>query len=545
MPGLPEVLEYDKQRDEFYTRLRFGGGLATNPSIGDVDFREATDGENFNIQIDQYVLARREGFDYVATAPNGLQINGFVELIDSAGTTTLLVQAGGTVYQWDGASTFTLVGTVSTNSRIRGNRDSTDIVNSRVIITDLNKQTVVKTWNGTTFADLTTNLGTSFYAKYCVFDFERALYLNVRTTTDTPHLLVGSKRNDIGNLTVTNRPSSGLSNEDPFFLPMPDQKPGNGLVTAFGQTIFSTENGQIWLMSGTTAKDFAIGSLFKDSFAAGDEAVLNTQNDVVYGRPGKVESLMGVINYGNVVADDVSRDIRDIVSGVSSWTGVYNPRTMMAYWWPESGNEVYALHYQVYDPRQRNLQQRGISPWSKWTTDYGNGDFRQTAAALLRRPADGLDLVYFGDQDGRIFVLEGSSGEDGGSTPVTARWRSGLFRMPYSKQASEIKVILWYAKQFSADVTVRILYHGETLYDDERTITIPALPGGSFYGGGTYYGGGTAGGYYGQQYAGRLVYQELKTVGRNGAFQVEIEAESSSGFRIEYADIRCTAGPAP
>lgn len=542
MPNLIEVLQYDKQRDEFFTRVRFGGGLATNPSISDVDFREATDGENFDIQIDRYTLTRRQGFDYVATAPNGLQINGFVELIDQSADVTLLVQAGGDVYQWDGASSFTLVGTVSTNSRLRGNRDSTDIVNDRVIVTDLNKQSVVKTWDGTTFADLTTNLGTAFYAKYCVYDFERAMYFNVRTTTDTPHLLVGSKRNDIGDLTVSDRPSSSLSDEDPFFLPMPDQKPGNGLVSAFGQMIMSTDNGQVWLMSGTTAKDFAIGSLFKDSFAAGDEAVINTQNDVVYGRAGKIESLIGVLAYGNVVADDVSRDIKDIVSGVTGWTGVYNPRTSKAYFWPDSGNEVYALHYQVYDSRRRTIEQRGISPWAKWTTDFGNGDFRQTAAALLRRPADNLDLVYFGDQEGRIFVLEGSSGEDGADAPVTARWRSGLITLPYSRQTSEIKVILWYAKQFAADVTIRILGCGETAYDDERTLTIPALSGGAFYNGSAYYNGSS---YYGVKFAGRLIYQEAKFVGRWGAFQVEIEAESSSGFRFEYADVRCTAGPSP
>lgn len=545
MTRINDILQFDQKTGEFFIRFRFGGGLATHPSISDIDYREASDGENFDIQIDRYTLQRRQGFDYVATAPNGLQINGLVELTDSNNQTTLLVQAGGEVYNWDGASSLTSVGSVSTNSRLRGGRNSTDLVNDRVIITDLNKQTPVKIWDGSTFSDLTTNLGTPFYAKYCVFDFERALFANVRTTSDTPHLLVGSERDDITVLSVSDRPSSGLSEADAFYLPMQDQRAINGLVSAFGQVVISTQQGQIWILSGESAKDFFIDSLFKDSAAQGDEAVINTQNDVLYGRAGKIESLVGTLNYGNVISDDVTRDISDLVSDVTSWTGVYNPRTYRGYFWPEGAQYLLAYHQQVYDSRRRSIQDRGISPWSKWMTDYGDGNFRQTAAALLRRPSDGLDLVYFGDQEGRLFVLEGSSGEDGGSAAVTARWRSGLISLPLGKSASEVKVVLWYAKQFAASVTVRALWSGETAYDDERPITVLALTGGSFYGGGTYYGGGTSGGYYGVEFVGRLIYQQTKFAGRNGSLQIEIEAESSSGFDFHFADVRITSGPNP
>lgn len=541
MTTIPEIVQLDKTKPspEYFCRLRFGGGLATHPSIADVDYREATDGENFDIAIDRSTLKRRSPFDLVSAAPNGLEIRGYVELIKRDGTVTLLVQAGGTVYSWDGDATYTMVGLISANARIRGGRYSTDSVNDKVIITDLEKVNPVSTWDGTTFTTLTTNLGTAFYAKYCYVDNERALYGNVRTTTDTPHIMVGSKRGDFGNLTVTNRPASGLSDEDPFFIPMPDLKPINGLVAAFGQTVFSTETGQIWIMTGSTAKDFAIDSLFRDSAAQGSEAIINTQNDILYGRAGRIESLIGILAYGNVLSDDVTRDIQNLVSPVTGWTGVYNPRTYRGYWWAEDGNEVYVYNQQVYDPRKRTVTDRGNSPWSKWTTTYGNADFRQNAVALLRRPADGLDLVYFGDLSGNSFIMEGVGGQDGGSATVSARWRSGLFPGPVGAGTFDIKVTLWYAQQFAADVVVRALFHGETAYDSQDAqITIAALTGGSYFGGGAYWGGGS---YFGIQYAGRFIYQPAALAGRSGAFQIEIEASSDSGFEFQYADIRYSA----
>jgi hypothetical protein len=68
------------------------------------------------------------------------------------GTETTLTVNGSKAYLWDGASSFTDKGTVTTDALLRGEYWS---LGEYLVITDLNLNNVLKTWDGTTFGDMT------------------------------------------------------------------------------------------------------------------------------------------------------------------------------------------------------------------------------------------------------------------------------------------------------------------------------------------------------------------------------------------------------
>ena len=117
--------------------LTFGGGIDARKSPLDTNPVDCVDGENFDLDTQFNVLRRRPPLGIVATAPNGERINGLAQLIKQDATTSTLVQAGGTIYEWDGADGFTQVGTVNPAAKLRGPIDSNYTLDEFVIITDI------------------------------------------------------------------------------------------------------------------------------------------------------------------------------------------------------------------------------------------------------------------------------------------------------------------------------------------------------------------------------------------------------------------------
>lgn len=547
MPTIPESLQRGSN-GEIFLRMPFGSGLNTATSEFSIDVSECVDGENFELALDNIGFKPRKPLEVLGTATNGLEIRGFAELIKSDGNVSTLVQAGGVIYKYDGESTFTQVGTCNDASRLRGTRYSTSQTDDKVIITDLAKLTAVHTWDGTTFERLSHNVASEVYAAYCVFDKERALFGNVRTTTDTPHLLVGSERDDITKLTVTNRPSSALSEADPFFIPMPDLRRINGLVGAFGNVLISTSGdaaGSFHVLAGSSAKDFNIDTAFQGSGAAGDEPVVSLGNDVLWGRTGKIESLIGVESFGDLNSDDASRWIANQLTDVNKWNAVYNSRTRRVYFWADNGNEVWVLNTSRYNPK-RLVRAAALaeeitqpSPWSKWTTAFGNADFRTTAQMLVRNPGTKLDEVWIGNNDGKIIRLEGVGIQDGGTTDVTATRTSGIINLP-TGNAYNISGRIFYRKHFAATVTLDFLSGGVAIADEQMTISIPALTGAEVYNSGAYYNGSDV---YGVKFAGRLNSQEFNTALQRGFFQVKATIVGAESFDIHSIEIDFRPAP--
>ena len=284
-------------KDVKFLKLRFGGGLHSRASEEDIDARECHDGENFALDADNQQFRPRAPFDLVGTLPNGSQVNGGGSLVKSDGTVKTFFQGGATVYEWDGASGFTNIGTVNASAKLRGRLEHNWQLSDKVLITDLAMVDTVKEWDGTTFQAATFtdeegyNFGT-FRARYCYVSNERAIFANVHSNgTNTPHLIVGSQRGNYTVITIVNRPSSAASLQDPFFLVQPDNQYINGIVEALGQTIISSQLGSIYKLTGSDATDFAMDLLLPRGGVAGDESLNLAINDIVYGSQGRIESV--------------------------------------------------------------------------------------------------------------------------------------------------------------------------------------------------------------------------------------------------------------
>src|SRR5690349_3091736 len=142
--------------------LTFPYGLNENISIQP---GECSLGYNFDLAAFRTSLNPRLPYDLKSTAPNAGKITGLMQLVKRDNTETTLVCAGSTVYKWDGDGTWTSKATgLTTDALLRGHYWS---LLDQLIITDLNLNNVVSTWDGTTYSALThTGIVGNLYAKY-------------------------------------------------------------------------------------------------------------------------------------------------------------------------------------------------------------------------------------------------------------------------------------------------------------------------------------------------------------------------------------------
>ena len=515
--------------------LTFGSGINVAASPVDIDVSECGLGsKNFSLSLDSLLMTRRPAIDLVATATNGERINGYAQLAKTDGTYSTLIQAGNTVYEWDGTATgFTSIGLVTPGARIRGTFESNWPLDEQVIITDLGLAHPVSTWDGTTFATMTTGLANDFFAKYCVVDRERAFFGNVKAGTATPHMIAVSKLSDNTVLSTTDRPGAALAVDDPFYLLTPDFRPLNGIVGAFGVIAFSSSQGRFYQLSGSNAQDYTIADLYPDSAAAGEEAIAFIGNDVAYGRAGKIETLFATEQLGNVATDDLSRQIKPLVDSVKEWTTVYNSRLQLVYFFPKDFNICAVLYKDYVDDVSRAVRQRREvlprSPWSIFETDLDMG-FQPTCVWKMRRPTDGLEYTYAGWNNGEIYVLEGDGAQDGGTVDIECVRVSKTFKAPKDTSAFDIYSYLYFEKLFETTVTVTIQLSGETLLDESADITLPESTNAPVWGGGAYWGGGY---YYGQAYKQRYSRKRVQSPGSDPHYQVKLANTGAEDFTLQ------------
>lgn len=517
--------------------IKFGGGLHTRASPDEIDGREAADGKNFVLDIQNRNLRPRSPFDLIGTVPNAASIRGGGSLLKTDGTVTTLFQAGSKVYSWDGHTTFTEVGTVSASSKLRGQwRSHVWNLTDELLLTDLALADTVKKWNGTTLSSVTfTNEASSgfgsFFAKYLNVSNERAIFSNVKDlSATTPHLIIGSKRSDYTVITVNNRPASSLSVADPFFLVTPDLKPINGHVESFGTAMISTERGQIFHLAGSTSQDFAFDPFFPNSCATGAESMEVIGNDMVYGRQGRIESVRDTNTFGNSIAADMTAIISDRVSTYNGWTLVFNSRLRRLYAFPAGVSEVWVLDQSMRESGQ-------LSPWMRWTTDHAMG-FQPTFVQSMLDPNDGLEYVFMGDSSGHIYRMEGTgTGGDGGVNNLSVQFLSKLFSARLDSTAYDVEGYIKYARNDAVSVSLTFQYQGENIFDNTISVDLPASAGTSYYGGQFYYGGSS---YYGQM-SGRLARTKFVPPGQNNEFQVLATVIGTADFSINEIGLRFRA----
>ncbi len=396
--------------------ILFTGGINQQ---GDFNIQdgECSAGQNFKLDQNTREFRPREPQDLVATATNQDEITGIMQLIERDGTQSQLVIAGVQVYEWDLGSTFTSRGNVTTDSRLREAYWSLDDI---LIITDLDLNNVVKTWDGTTFGTLTHGIGgvTNLKAKYAVEYAHRMWLFNVDTDgTALPHVCLASEFEDDNNFdsTVQSKGQDGTTAPtvtDAFFMTTPNLREINGVAKFFNTIVISTVGGELFKLEGFDATDFKWTSFYPRSAAVGTEAIQTIGNDVVFMKDGgAIDLLSSTEQFGDVAVDDLSRFILDEVSGLTDAQIVYDQTNQQVLFFVT--DKVLVL--------DKSRIRSGVSPWAKYVTGMANS-FNTKAAKYLKL-ADGSYKVYWGDDVGRIldFRGTGTSGDRGAISVNTTR----------------------------------------------------------------------------------------------------------------------------
>ncbi len=519
--------------DELNVVINFGGGLHTRASTDDINAREAADGNNFLLDLENKDLRPRPPFDLIGTVPNAAEIRGGGSLLKSDGTVSTIIQAGGTIYEWDGQTTFTSKGSCSATAKLRGPwRTHNWTLDDELLLTDLNLVDTVKKWNGTAFSSVTfTNEHSSgfgsFYAKYLNISNERAVFSNVKDGSGSfPHMIVGSLQSDYTQITVSDKPSSALSEEDPFFLLTPDLKPINGHVEAFGTAIVSSERGMLFNLTGESAKDFAFEPFYAGSAATGAESVAYIGNDIMYGRQGRIESVTDTNKFGDSANDDLSKMVADQIAGFSGWRTIYNSRLNRVYLFPDGESEVW-----VFDTALRGGE---VSPWMRWRTLHTLA-FQPTFVMSMLDPADGLEYVFMGDASGNFYRLEGSGmSGDGGASNIAVEFLTKIFTAKLDAQIYDIEGYVRFHKDQATSLELVFEYAGEEIFNKSVTVDLAAVTDANYFGGNAYFGGNF---YYGSV-TGRLSRKKFGVPGQANEFQLRVKTAGTTPFAISSIGLR-------
>lgn len=523
--------------------IKFGGGQNTNASEDEINARESAGGANVILDVGDRSLRNRPPFDLVGTAPNSSEIRGFATLKKTDGTVSFLAQAGSTVYDWDGISTFTSAGAVNASAKLRGRKEHNWLLDEKVLITDLNLAQPVMEYDGTTLQNITFNLPGDFKAKYCFVAAERAWFGHVDSNgTLTEHLVAAAERGDFTQLSVTDRPSNSLNIEDPFFLLTPDLKPINGMVQAWTSTtsagtgqdqriVLSSEEGVLSKVNGQDATDFVITEFYPESGASGEESVRFIGNDIVYGRSGRIESVIATERFGDVATDDLSLPIKDQVITLNDWTTVYNSRTQRVYFFPGNQGSVYVFF--------KELRGGELSPWYKWTTQHPL-TFQPTAVMNMFDPVDGLEYIFMGDASGNIYRLEGTgSSGDGGSAEIQMEFLTRQYTLPKDAEAYNFTGSIKYRKNLANTVKIRLEHAGYHVFNEEIEVTLPAADTVDNHWSGDVYWSGDF--FWNLAFAGKLTRQKFGIAGQSSDFQVRVIVEGTNAVEINEVGLHFEA----
>lgn len=513
--------------------FEFGGGVHSRAPADDIDIKECSEGENFDLDLQDTNWHPRKPFDLLGTAPNGQELRGFASLKKTNGDTSLLVQAGDTVYEWDG-STLVSRGTVDPNARLRGRLSHAWDLDSQVLITDLALLENVKVWDGATLSDVafTDEVPAPFgpfSAKYCVIQNERAIFCNVlENGNKLPHILVGSKQSDYTQISVAQKPSSGLGQDDPFYMLTPDLRDINGAVLFYGIIAISTNEGSLFKVSGGSAQNFTYDGLYRDSAAFGDESLTYVGNDLHYGRQGRIESVASTDRFGDTEADDLSKDIKGDIAKFEDWTLVYNSRTQRVYCYPVGKSEVWVLYKPLIDA--------DVSAWTKYTTRHAFG-MKPSVMMNAYDPIDGKEYVYMGDADGNLYRMEGEGQGDAGADLIVSRRKLVVLSFPLDAQAFTICGWVRYRQIKPALITLRFIFQGKHQFEETISLSLDGASGVSYWGGGDHFGGGT---YFGSNTK-VFATEQFGVPGQSTEVQIELSIESKEEYSISEIGLRFEA----
>jgi len=531
-------------------RLIFPGGLneLQTPSIHECGF-----GQNFELGLNQTKLIPRAPIDLKGTATNASAVNGFLQLVKRDNSETTLVQSGDTVYLWNGASTFTSKGTVSSNSRLR---DTYWSLGDYLIITDIAKATVVKQWDGTTFSTQTTGLGVSLFAKYGVVKDGRVWLANVTTTTDTPHLIVASKFEDPTSYDTSVRGgpqetggASFATGTEAFFLLSPDLKPINGMVLFYDQLVISTESGRLYRLSGSDASTYKFDEFYAGSAATGSESIANIGNDVIYMRQGgKIDLFSATVESGDVATDDVSRWIPTTTKDLTGAIIAYDQKNQKVFFFVV--DKVLVLFKALLGGGGRVVAAGDqMSPWSVYKTAE-SFNFNTNAAKYMKIPGTQVFTVFIGDSAGRIFDINGTGSGDASSSTIAVLRRT---RYIYNGEGADkngqggldlmhkiLHGIVQYRRVLTAcDLTLSFDW-GDEYNVSSSVVTLKGAPTaftGNYWGDTKYWSGASTYWSSGLAFLQKISDQSFSPTGKGPGFFFSTSLDTSTNFQVDSIDL--------
>jgi hypothetical protein len=519
-------------------RLYFGAGIN---EIQTPDINEAADGSyNFELAKDSNKLIPRAPFDLKGTATNGSEVRGLMQLVKRDDTTTTLVQAGANVYKWNGSSTFSSSGTVTATAQLR---DVYWSLGDYLVITDLQKAEPVSKWDGTTFSTLSTGLGSTLYAKYGTVHNGRVWLFNVKTSTDTPHLMVASVFENPISYDITNRATSATfsSGLEAFYMLTPDLRPINGVAkTLAGELIISTVEGALFKLSGTSSINYKWDNFYPGSNAVGNEAMVSSGNDVLYmRRGGNIDSLQATQNYGDVAADDLSRWIQTTVKDLTSAIAIYDQTNQKVLFFISGKVLVFYKDIFIGGATTPTGKAR-LSPWSIYKTQHAS-NFTTSVAKYMRIPGTTNMSVYFGGSTGQIYDLNGTgTGGDGGTTPIQlvrkTRYLDDKDGLNFLRHVTRGRVSYRRMQDVSFSINLEFgdEYTNNTAVVNLKGDTVPSTM--AHYGGPVYYGGNF---YYmqGFVFANKISHQNFSIVGRGSGVVVTLSAHTALNYRVDDIEL--------
>ena len=522
-------------------KLYFGGGLNENQYPFLVE--AATGSYNFELAKDSTKLVPRAPFDLKGTATNASDIRGICQLITRADAETTLVQSGDTVYKWNGSSTFTNVGTVVATSQLR---DIYWSLGDYIIMTDLQKLTPVKKWDGTTFSTLATGLGaTTLYAKYGVVWRGRTWLCNVTAGTDTPHLLVASKFEDPTTYDITLRAASttfsATGGTEAFYMLTPDLRPINGVCLFYDQLVVSTEGGKLFVLTGTSFTDYKFQEFYPKSNCIGPESIISAGDDVYYMKTGgAIESLKATQNFGDVSTDDLSRFILSTVNGLTACKTVYDQTRQKVLFFV--AGKILVLFKDVLIGGalvdDRGTKQR-VSPWSVYKTQLSAG-LTPSAVKYMRIPGGTGYSVFFGDSSGKVYDLNGTGvSGDGGTSAIQCVRKTRIIddRDGIKTQRSVTKGRVEYSRVSQVSLSVSLDWSDE-YSTSTASVTLngaTASTSGAYFSGSIYFGGAV---YFSQgfAFAQRVSHKNFSNVGKGPGFTCTVSTEDNLPYQVNFIE---------
>ncbi len=511
-------------------------GLNENPQP---DIGECTAGYNFDLALDQNWFQPRKPFDLKGTAPNAGAINGVMQLVKRDNTQTTLICAGNTVYLWDGGSTWTSKGTVTSGSMLR---DTYWSLGDYSVITDVALLNVVQKWDGTTLSNLTTGLGTALYAKYGIVYAGRVWLFNVTTNTTTPHLMVASALENPTSYDTSQRAGSTTvgggtfsTGTEAFYMVTPDLKPINGVCLYQNTLIISTLNGKLFQLTGSSAKDFAWTDFLDGSPAIGSEALASMGNDAIFMRQGgHINSISATMNFGNVTALELTRWLPNTIKNLTGATQIVYDITNQKVFFFIAGKVLVLF---------KDLRNTGKSPWSVYTTQNANA-FNTAAAKYIQIPGGTSYSVYWGDSSGNVFDMNGAGTGDGSSsnTIVYSRTSRHVGDEQFDGQWPWANVNLTGIVRYRriGAFTLSLTFDWDDEYNTEicnLNLKGPASGDNSPYFGGAFYFGGTT--YFNQGFSAtnRVSDFNYSPSGKGPGFYVTVSANTNVLFNVDSVDI--------